>query len=102
MTVYRLQHIPSGLYFCPVRDKKVTLTQVNGTTEIRYLRSNLSVTGKVYQKRPSVAWMGSFYYTHLITHQSELNSPQFSQYPNCCVCPVIETEWQIVELKIGV
>lgn len=102
MKVYQLQHIPSGLYFCPVRDKKVTLIQADGTTEHRYLRSNLSKMGKVYQKRPSAAWLGSVYYTHLITHQSELNSPQFSQFPNCCVRPVIESEWQIVETKIGV
>jgi len=100
MTVYQIQHIPSGLYYCPVRDKKVMMQMADGTTEAKYLRSNLSKMGKLYQKRPSMSWLGTIYYSHLVTRQSELNSPHFSSYPKDCTRPVIESEWKIVEISV--
>lgn len=91
MTVYRIQHIPTGLFYCPSRQLKVKLADDDRV--YRYLKSNLSKTGKTYLKKPTVKHLGRTYYTHLITSSKEL-----SRY-NTAIRPVLNSEWQIVEIQ---
>jgi hypothetical protein len=46
--MYRLKHVPSGLYFVPSREI------VDPAQKYTYVKSNLSKTGKVYHRKPSV------------------------------------------------
>ena len=94
-TVYRMRHVPTGLYFCPSREVKVKLSdgsiyQQNGV----YIKSNLSKTGKTYLKRPSIKQIGSHFYTHLITSVKQLNQG----VGNYCLLPVLESEWVVEEV----
>ena len=96
ISVYRIRHVPSGLYFCPSREVKVKLQDdVSWQASGRYVKSNLSVKGKAYTKKPSLTFLGSLYYTHLITKVSELNSHS----RNACLVPVVPSEWQIEEVS---
>lgn len=92
MFIYRLLHVPTGLYFCPSREVKVKLQDdVSWQADGRYVKSNLSVKGKAYTKKPSMKFLGSSYYTHLITSVKELNG--YAQ--KSCLKPVVLSEWQI-------
>ena len=90
--VWRIRHIPSGLYYCPSRSIKVRL---EGDSSVfptgRYIKSNLSATGKTYLKKPNLRFLGDCYYTHLISSVNELNQG----VGNYCLRPVIEAEWSI-------
>lgn len=90
MTVYRIQHVPTGLFYCPSREIKVVLE--DDISNYRYIKSNLSKTGKTYLKKPTVKYLGDLYYTHLITSAKELG-----RY-NTATRPVLESEWEIVEI----
>jgi hypothetical protein len=92
MIAYRILHKPTGLFYCPSRDIKVKLTDHRGQTVERYVKSNLSKTGKAYVKRPTTKQIGSSIYTHLITHASQLGSY------NSCVVPVVDEHWEIIEV----
>lgn len=88
-TVYRIRHKPTGMYFCPSREIKVKLLNSRGETETRYVKSNLSKTGKTYLRKPTLKQIGRGYYTHLITHLREL------KYYNSLLVPRIDSEWEI-------
>lgn len=95
--VYRIRHVPTGMYFCPSREVKVKLQdgqpwQQSGV----YVKSNLSKTGKTYLRKPSLAYVGTNYYTHLITSVRELND----RVGSCCMKPVVESEWQIDQVQV--
>lgn len=59
MTGYRLQHIPTGLYFC--NSKKF----VNKNVKFSYHKTNLDKFGKIYSKKPTniqlQLWLGCFW-----------------------------------------
>lgn len=89
-TVYRILHVPSGMYFCPSREVRVKLADGSVYQQVGvYVKSNLSKTGKAYVKKPSMSYVGRSYYTHLITSVKQLNGR------NYCLLPVMESEWQI-------
>ena len=94
-TLYRILHVPTGMFFCPSREVRVKLPDGNGYQQAGcYVKSNLSKTGKAYVKKPSLTYVGSNYYTHLITSVKQLNSHGVT----ACMLPVLESEWQIQEL----
>ena len=95
-TIYRIKHIPTGMYFCPSREVKVKLAdgstyQQNGF----YVKSNLSKTGKTYIKRPTLKNVGTHYYTHLITSVRQLSNG----LGNYSMLPVLQDEWTIEEIE---
>lgn len=93
-TVYRILHKPTGLYFCPSRDIKLTLQDGDKPTHrVVHVKSNLSKVGKTYLKKPSLTYVGQVYYTHLITNIRALNPRQHG-----CLLPFVQDEWQIVEV----
>lgn len=93
-SIYRIKHLPTGMYFCPSREVKVKLSDDFGYYETagRRIKSNLSKTGKAYVRKPTLRQIGSHYYTHLITSAKQLRG-------NYCVLPVIECEWLIEEVQ---
>lgn len=95
-TVYRIKHIPTGMYFCPSREIKVKLVDDHGyhAQAGRYIKSNLSKEGKTYLRRPTLKQIGSHYYTHLITSVQQLNQG----VGNYCLLPTLENEWTIEEI----
>lgn len=94
-TLYRILHVPTGMYFCPSREVRVKLPDGNVYQQAGcYVKSNLSKTGKVYVQKPSLKYVGSNYYTHLITSVKQLNCHGV----NACMLPVLESEWQIEQV----
>ncbi len=93
-TVYRIRHKPTGMYFCPSREIKVKLEgdstwRANG----RYIKSNLSKTGKAYVRRPTIKQIGGYYYTHVdVTHVDDLDHGVTGEYRMLRVVP---EEWEI-------
>ena len=81
---YKLRHTPSGLFFKPSKHRD---------------KANLSLNGKVYQKRPSLNSLSGSY-TH--PEDDEYNRTQwrergFTKRNNRRVVP---TEWEIVQYAI--
>jgi hypothetical protein len=91
MVAYRILHKPTGLFYCPSREIKAKILDHHGETRERYVKSNLSKTGKVYLKRPTLKHIGSIIYTHMVTNESQLDSYK------TCVIPVAPDHWEIVE-----
>lgn len=89
--IYRLKHLPTGLYFCPSREIQVKL--LGDDRKVRYVKSNLSKTGKAYLKKPTLAYVGQAYYTHLIESAKELTRN------GNVVRPFIPSEWIIEEVE---
>lgn len=81
MKLYRIKHIPTGLYYQPNRHIK------NLTGE--YIKSNLSNKGKIYHMKPSLPWIGSEYYNHLSSTKNRWGD---------FVSPFLDSEWEIEEV----
>jgi hypothetical protein len=93
--VYRIKHLPTGMYFCPSREVKIKLADGSPYQQGGfYVKSNLSKTGKTYIRCPSVKNVGSHYYAHLITSVGELSNG----LGNYAMLPVVEGEWIIEEV----
>jgi hypothetical protein len=90
MRCYKLKHIPSGLYFIPGREVSVKLKDKNGQLNQRWVKSNLSKKGKIYQQRPTLRWLGDIFYTHLGEWESE-----FSGLPYTKKLRVRPEEWEV-------
>lgn len=87
---YRIKHLPTGLYFTPSRHIKVG----DG-----YVKSNLSRTGKLYLRKPTLRFLDGTFYNHLgtprkILRQAELGRPPLF-HDEAFLTPVDLTEWEI-------
>jgi hypothetical protein len=85
--MFRLKHVPTGLYFCPSREIKV---------EGWYIKSNLSKSGKIYAKRPSFKYVGNIFYSHL-SYQMK-NTHSVVPLPENISLPFVDSEWVIEEI----
>lgn len=92
MIAYRILHKPTGLFYCPSREIKVRIDDQHGRLTERYVKSNLSKTGKAYARKPSLKQIGSTIYTHLVTREDQLKNRKY------CVIPVAEDQWEIQEI----
>jgi hypothetical protein len=95
--LYRIKHLPTGMYFLPCREIKVKIPdgnthQQNGV----YVKSNLSSKGKLYFKKPSLNFLKYGFYSHLITSVTQLNSQYGRHY---FVSSFDEADWVIEELE---
>jgi len=68
MKFYRVKHVPTGLYYCPSRNVRVT----NNEGRRVGVRSNLSKKGKVYDKDPR---------SHISSIQDHTNLKTTSKWP---------------------
>lgn len=86
--MFRLKHIPTGLYFQPARSILV---------EKKWkLKSNLSKRGKVYTTRPSFKYIGDQFYSHL---SYRMTNKWLSPLPEHVMVQFIDSEWVIEEVK---
>ena len=91
MKCYRIKHIPSGLYFKPSYQKTI-----NQNGHRCWVKSNLSKLGKVYNKMPTLKYIGEGIYNHtsLIDKSSTYGKNYDSRYEK-----FITNEWSIEEIK---
>lgn len=85
MKVYRIKHLPTGLFFVPSR-----LIQVDG----KYAKSNLSKRGKLYTHKPTLRYLDDTYYDH--TKPPVVWNPVF---PERFLYPVVLSEWVVEEIQ---
>jgi hypothetical protein len=106
MSVYRIKHKATGLYYCRSRDVRIDYTDSTGRKQWRYTKSNLSSKGKLYPAIPSSAWYTGNIYNH-IEHQNALNKesakiPVGSWYTGRKLNPTIQRttvdDWEIEEV----
>lgn len=94
ISVYRMKHLPTGLYYIPSRKVKVT-----SVSDWSFVKSNLSKRGKVYAKKPSLKFLGDRYYSHInLTWVPENNYPENIYRGNRALdrlFPVVPSEWAI-------
>ena len=84
LKLFRIKHIPTGMYYCPNRH-----IQIRHNGEKKYVKSNLSKKGKIYQKKPSLSWIGHVYYNHLTGSMNGFDEP---------ISHFNEEEWEIEEV----
>ena len=77
MKLWRLKHIPTGLYFKPSKHRS---------------KSNLSPKGKVYTIKPTCKWMGRHYH-----HPDDVPCHSIGKIP---VRKVINSEWIAEEIVL--
>ena len=97
MKAYRMKHLPTGLYLRPSTEVKIKLD--NGATG--FVKTNLSKVGKLYARRPTLAWLGESYYNHDLTrrHMNTIGVRSVYDGKRCMMFPVIADEWQIEEVQ---
>ena len=74
---YRIKHKPTGLYYCPARSIKCTMSEF-------FVKSNLSAKGKVYLGKPSLKHIGNCIYTHIFEHKND-GKHYGSKYIDCTI-----------------
>ena len=88
MVVYKIRHKETGLFFCPSRKIKAA----NG----RYVKSNLSKTGKIYHNMPSLAWCQHYRSHFHIQPYKESTHYYKSRIFHCQDDPT--KDWEIIAL----
>jgi hypothetical protein len=71
MTVYRIKHLPTGMFYCPSRE--IQVATADGRK--RYVKSNLSRNGKLYSKTPSLLFIGKRFYNHMASKGETVTQP---------------------------
>lgn len=96
MKVYRIKHLPTGLYYCPSREIRLKSVKYS-----YYVKSNLSKKGKFYPKKPTLKWLGHTCYTHVQWDYSfgvrEVDPVEERSRRRDFVFKVIPEEWEIEE-----
>ena len=90
MKVYRIKHVPTGMYFCPSRKISGKANKDWKIISVCYA-SNLSNKGKLYTKKPSFGYVASGYYSHLDVYP-------YSSYADPILHPYVAGEWVIEEI----
>ena len=78
MELWRLKHIPTGLYFKPSKHRN---------------KSNLSKKGKVYTSKPTIKWCGGAYH-----HPDDMPKHSIGR---CPTRKVIESEWEAERVEVN-
>ena len=68
MKVFKVKHVPTGLYLSPTKSLK-------DNSSGRYRKTNLSKTGKIYHDRPTKKAVVSWYGKYLRLHTSDRSLP---------------------------
>ena len=86
MKVYRLKHIPTGLYFRPSTSKAVK----NEDGRTSYVKTNLSENGKLYSRKPSFRYLSEWIWTH-----TEVVQSGYFNRLEATRLEIVESEWLI-------
>lgn len=107
--VQRIKHIPTGLYFCPSREIKVTVNDKDNVSKSFYCKSNLSKTGKFY-KNATFKYVSGGMYNHLDAKeriQEYAKDKSWKQmwgtmnFIKNKVSEFVESEWKIESVKVS-
>lgn len=90
MKVYRMKHIPTGLYFCNARD-----ISVKKGAYPNKVKSQLSEKGKVFSHKPNFRYLGGSVCTH--TEVKWEKDHWDRDTPHSTYIPFVESEWIIEE-----
>ena len=101
MIVYRMKHLPTGLYYRPSADVKIVIGGLN-----YYTKTNLSKKGKLYLMKPSFLWLKHGYCNHIQQLnvkmiqllESENGKIYWGRKDSFTRFPFIESEWIIEEI----
>lgn len=102
MKPFKLKHIPTGLYYIPVRE---VVVKSNNNTRYSNIKSNLSKIGKIYTKnvKDIAAHMQGSFYNHTIVKVADgdklykdYNGPIYQHYPrSCSLVKVNVDDWEL-------
>lgn len=97
MKVYRIKHLPTGLYFKPSSEVWV---KVGGDHSV-HVKTNLSKKGKVYTQLPSESWFTNGIYNHLAQQKrfkgiTDVFSISYRERNR--IYPAPREDWQIEEV----
>ena len=99
MIVYRFKHIPTGMYYRPSSEVKITI----GGKSL-YVKTNLSKKGKFYTSKPSLKWIDHGIYNHI-----QLQNEKFIEFlrdgkvsldyyrDKHKLFPYVESDWELEE-----
>lgn len=91
-TVYRIRHIPTGMYYCPSRTVTV---KVEGKSYRQWVKSNLSKNGKLYPRKPNLAHINHIWNHTKLTIETQYGDQKWAR-------PTLEefneNDWEIVEV----
>ena len=91
---YRLKHKPTGMYYQPSR-------KIRDRASRHYLKTNLSLKGKIYHDYPSPGYVAGGFVSHLPHHvdrsRYERNS---SVSPENIWQPFVPSDWEVQEVKM--
>ena len=96
--MFRMKHIPTGLYYCPSRE--VQAPDPTGVCEGRRrpeVKSNLSKIGKIYGRRPTLKYIGTPGFSSHIGSVIKNNGGWITAEPSHHV--FVESDWIIEEVK---
>ena len=100
MIAYRMKHLPTGLYFRPSTEVKITLGGHD-----HYVKTNLSKKGKIYSSKPTFNWIDPQFYNHVQFFNDKMielletgKSTFDGRWDRNSVYPFIEEDWIIEEL----
>lgn len=78
MKVYKIKHIPTGLFFKP---------------SVYRNKSNLSKNGKIYTSKPSLKWLDCGYHHPIPKKDWKNDDYEYRKF--------IEKDWEIIELNLN-
>ena len=101
MSLYRVRHIPSGLFYRACREAAI---KFGGDS--RYVKSNLTKQPKIYHVKPSIGMLSGTFYNHLVTQQLldqwAIKNPDGNFYNSPCrrdaLHPFLSSEWMVETL----
>jgi hypothetical protein len=104
MTLYRVRHIPSGLFYRACREASIKF----GSHQ-RYVKSNLTKNPKIYHSKPSIGMLSGTFYNHLVTQQlldqwaakNPNGSFYDSPYKRDKLHPFLSSEWMVETMDGG-
>jgi hypothetical protein len=85
MKIYRLKHIPTGLYFCPTKTKFIKDNRIGQISAKRMVKTNLDPVGKVYTRKPTSLWLDCSIWNHLEPNGLRTTDPNDWEVEECSV-----------------
>jgi hypothetical protein len=104
---HRIRHIPTGLFYRPSTEVKIKGVRVSDGQRLSvYTKTNLSKSGKVYNRRPTLKHISGSIYNHVVTQQffvEYLRTERPSSYNQFSMRnkahPSPESDWQIEKFE---
>lgn len=93
--MYRLKHVPTGLYFVPVRFKVIKDSRGYSHS----VKSNFSEKGKIYNQKPCFEWLKHGLYSHFHVKWNWSHTYNYEIPERNNLIPYNVDEWVIEEIN---